>query len=100
MATKKIKANSEKIISAKAVSKKGSAVVQSDPLMSDSLSVQLQHQFGFDKFKGPQEEIIRTLLSGRDAFVIMPTGGGKSLCYQLPAMISKGAAIIVSPSSL
>jgi len=62
-----------------------------------NLSDQLQQQFGFDGFKGPQEEIINTLLSGRDTFVIMPTGGGKSLCYQLPAMISEGVAIIVSP---
>jgi ATP-dependent DNA helicase RecQ len=60
----------------------------------------LQHlhdNFGFDAFKGPQEAIIQCLLSGRDTFVIMPTGGGKSLCYQLPAMMSEGVAIIVSP---
>ena len=57
----------------------------------------LQEHFGFKKFKGDQEEIIQTLLSGRDTFVIMPTGGGKSLCYQLPAIISEGVAIIVSP---
>lgn len=61
------------------------------------LSIQLQDQFGFDGFKGPQEEIIESLLAGNDTFVIMPTGGGKSLCYQLPAMISEGVAIIVSP---
>jgi ATP-dependent DNA helicase RecQ len=61
------------------------------------LSTQLQNQFGFDGFKGPQEEIIESLLNGNDTFVIMPTGGGKSLCYQLPAMISEGVAIIVSP---
>lgn len=61
------------------------------------LSIQLQDQFGFDGFKGPQEEIIESLLNGNDTFVIMPTGGGKSLCYQLPAMISEGVAIIVSP---
>ena len=65
--------------------------------MTGNLSELLQQEFGFDGFKGPQEEIINTLLSGRDTFVIMPTGGGKSLCYQLPAMISKGVAIIVSP---
>ena len=64
---------------------------------TSDLSAQLQQEFGFDGFKGPQEEIINTLLSGRDTFVIMPTGGGKSLCYQLPAMISEGVAIIVSP---
>lgn len=64
---------------------------------SSKLSRDLQEHFGFDKFKGPQEEIIQNLLSGKDTFVIMPTGGGKSLCYQLPAMISDGVAIIVSP---
>ena len=57
----------------------------------------LQEQFGFDSFKDAQEEIIKSLLGGKDTFVIMPTGGGKSLCYQLPAIISKGCAIIVSP---
>jgi len=65
--------------------------------ITGDLSQKLQQEFGFDGFKGPQEEIINTLLSGRDTFVIMPTGGGKSLCYQLPAMISQGVAIIVSP---
>src|ERR1700755_2756410 len=62
-----------------------------------NLSTHLQEHFGFNKFKGPQEAIIKSLLSGKDTFVIMPTGGGKSLCYQLPAMISEGVAIIVSP---
>jgi ATP-dependent DNA helicase RecQ len=57
----------------------------------------LQEYFGFDKFKGRQEEAINSLLSGKDTFVIMPTGGGKSLCYQLPAMLKDGCAIIVSP---
>lgn len=57
----------------------------------------LQEYFGLNSFRGNQEEIIRTLLAGTDTFVIMPTGGGKSLCYQLPAMISEGVAIIVSP---
>lgn len=61
------------------------------------LTRQLQESFGFDSFKGPQEAIIQSLLSGKDTFVIMPTGGGKSLCYQLPAMVSEGVAIIVSP---
>lgn len=63
----------------------------------NGLSGHLQEQFGFDGFKGPQESIIQSLLSGKDTFVIMPTGGGKSLCYQLPAVISNGVAIIVSP---
>src|SRR5450432_4577929 len=62
-----------------------------------TLRTHLQQNFGFDVFKEPQEAIIKNLLAGRDTFVIMPTGGGKSLCYQLPAIISKGCAIIVSP---
>jgi ATP-dependent DNA helicase RecQ len=57
----------------------------------------LQENFGFDKFKDNQEKAIESLLAGHDTFVIMPTGGGKSLCYQLPAMVSEGVAIIVSP---
>ena len=64
---------------------------------SNILTEQLQQHFGFDKFKGPQEEIIQTILEGKDCFVIMPTGGGKSLCYQLPAMINEGVSVIVSP---
>jgi ATP-dependent DNA helicase RecQ len=61
------------------------------------LTEALQKHFGFDHFKGPQEEIINALLDGKDTFVIMPTGGGKSLCYQLPAMMKEGVAIVVSP---
>ncbi len=57
----------------------------------------LKSFFGFDGFKGNQEKIIKNLLSGKDTFVIMPTGGGKSLCYQLPAILSEGTAIVVSP---
>ncbi|MGK2861946.1 MAG: DNA helicase RecQ [Chitinophagaceae bacterium] len=61
------------------------------------LHQQLQDQFGFNKFKGTQEKVIESLMAGHDTFVIMPTGGGKSLCYQLPALVSDGVAIIVSP---
>ena len=75
-------------------SSKINAAVQKD---SRSLADHLQQNFGFDVFKEPQEDIINSLLTGNDTFVIMPTGGGKSLCYQLPAIISKGCAIIVSP---
>ena len=57
----------------------------------------LKKLFGFSKFKGEQEEIMKNILNGKDTFVIMPTGGGKSLCYQLPALISEGTAIVVSP---
>ncbi|MBX2905826.1 MAG: DNA helicase RecQ [Taibaiella sp.] len=62
-----------------------------------NLKKELQKYFGFDTFKGEQEKIIKSVLSGNDTFVIMPTGGGKSLCYQLPALLSEGVAIIVSP---
>lgn len=61
------------------------------------LESELQKYFGFNKFKSEQEDIINSLLEGNDTFVIMPTGGGKSLCYQLPALMSEGCAIIVSP---
>ncbi|MGN6477357.1 MAG: RecQ family ATP-dependent DNA helicase, partial [Flavipsychrobacter sp.] len=62
-----------------------------------NLKSALQEHFGFENFKGQQEKIISSILSGKDTFVIMPTGGGKSLCYQLPALLSEGVAIIVSP---
>ena len=63
----------------------------------EDLTLALKKYFGFSTFKGRQEQIISTLLEGNDVFVLMPTGGGKSLCYQLPALISEGTAIVVSP---
>lgn len=63
----------------------------------DTLQENLHRYFGFDKFKGDQRAIINSLLEGQDTFVIMPTGGGKSLCYQLPALMLPGTAIIISP---
>jgi ATP-dependent DNA helicase RecQ len=62
-----------------------------------SLRDYLKKYFGFDNFKGNQEVIIRSLLDGNDTFVVMPTGGGKSMCYQLPSLIMEGTAIIISP---
>lgn len=61
------------------------------------LQRELKKYFGFSDFKGLQEPVIENLLEGKNSFVIMPTGGGKSLCYQLPALISSGTAIVVSP---
>ena len=62
-----------------------------------NLTEELKRNFGFDTFKGNQEAIIRNLLAGNDTFVLMPTGGGKSLCYQLPSLILDGTAIVISP---
>jgi ATP-dependent DNA helicase RecQ len=85
--TKKPAVKKQKSSNSSAVTKK----------LTTELLAQLQENFGFDGFKDNQDAIIQNLLAGNDTFVIMPTGGGKSLCYQLPAVISDGVAIIVSP---
>jgi ATP-dependent DNA helicase RecQ len=87
--TKKITTRKTKAVSSKTAKEKTNS--------STSLLAHLQEHFGFDAFKDNQDAIIQSLLAGKDTFVIMPTGGGKSLCYQLPAIISEGVAIIVSP---
>ena len=58
---------------------------------------ELKKYFGFSQFKGLQEKVVTSIISGNNTFVIMPTGGGKSLCYQLPALVLDGTAIVVSP---
>ncbi|MEP7171268.1 MAG: RecQ family ATP-dependent DNA helicase, partial [Bacteroidota bacterium] len=65
--------------------------------VKSALAEALQKYFGYDTFKGDQEAIITNVMAGNNTFVIMPTGGGKSMCYQLPALISEGVAIVVSP---
>src|SRR5687767_9998990 len=91
MATSTANKPARKTASAKSTTKKGTGNSRFD------LHKELKANFGFSKFKGTQEKAIESLLAGRDTFVIMPTGGGKSLCYQLPALVSEGVAIIVSP---
>ena len=69
----------------------------SNKINKEFLQDNLKKVFGFNNFRGKQEEIILNLLSGNDSMVIMPTGGGKSMCYQLPALLSEGVAIVISP---
>ena len=66
-------------------------------ISKSDLHSSLKKYFGFGKFKGLQEDVVESILSGNNTFVIMPTGGGKSLCYQLPALMQEGTAIVVSP---
>jgi len=77
--------------------KLNSTSIKASGSVASPLHQALQSYFGFDSFKGNQEAIIKNVLAGKDTFVIKPTGGGKSLCYQLPAIMSEGVAIIVSP---
>ena len=72
-------------------------VMNAASLVGSSAAEGLAQFFGFDQFKGEQEQVVQSLLDGRNVFVIMPTGGGKSLCYQLPALVQEGTAIVVSP---
>jgi ATP-dependent DNA helicase RecQ len=92
MAAAKTASAKAKTPTKKSISKSTKKTVE-DSVLKKSLA----EYFGFDDFKGEQEEIISSVLAGKDTFVIMPTGGGKSLCYQLPALLSEGVALIVSP---
>ncbi len=73
------------------------ATKQKNKVTDKALLKGLEEHFGFKKFKGNQKEIIQSILNGKDTFVIMPTGGGKSLCYQLPALMSDGICVVISP---
>lgn len=74
----------------------GTTAVQSSFSGSDPLQV-LREVFGYDHFRGPQEAIVRHVIAGGSGLVLMPTGGGKSLCYQVPALCLEGLAVVVSP---
>ncbi len=87
----------EKSAPKKAVSEKKTVAKANKNTSTVDLKEALKKYFGFEGFKDEQEQIIQTLLNGDDVFVIMPTGGGKSLCYQLPALMKEGTAIIISP---
>ena len=65
-------------------------------LISDALG-ELKRVFGFDSFRPPQDDVVEAVLEGRDAFVLMPTGAGKSVCYQIPGIMREGTAVVVSP---
>src|SRR5947207_5870820 len=95
--SKKSTAKTVKVQKGNTVAKKNGADTSPTTTSGTSLHELLQEHFGFNAFKGNQEPIIKSLLAGKDTFVIKPTGGGKSLCYQLPAIISEGVAIIISP---
>lgn len=96
MATVKKTPSTARVIKKDTVPPKASKA-RNGAVSSAVLKKALQDHFGFDSFKGNQEAVIKNLLAGNDTFVIKPTGGGKSLCYQLPAILSEGVAIIVSP---
>jgi ATP-dependent DNA helicase RecQ len=100
MATSTKKASIKATTVTKAATKKAAQKITTSNIIEDheyDLAEGVQKYFGFEQFKGRQEEAINSLLNGNDTFVIMPTGGGKSLCYQLPAMLKEGCAIVVSP---
>lgn len=97
MGTVSKKSATKKATTTKATTKKATAKKTSGIAHNHDILEGLRINFGFEQFKGRQEDAINSLLDGFDTFVIMPTGGGKSLCYQLPAMILEGCAIIVSP---
>src|SRR5690554_2198675 len=71
--------------------------IKKDKVIETDLYAALKKYFGFNQFKGLQEEVVKSILAGNNTFVVMPTGGGKSLCYQLPALMQEGTSIVVSP---